>query len=213
MRTLASLLAAAGLLTAQTPAQKPAPAARAATAAAPAQKNFKEIGSASAPVTIEVYSDYECPSCRGLWMDTMPSVMRDYVATGKVRIIHRDFPLPQHQHTREATKYANAGGQIGRYELVTDQIFKTQPIWAANGNVDAEVAKVLPPGEMQKVREIVRTDTHLDDSVQSDLTMGQNDRLDQTPTMFITAKGKRQRVAGFLPYSVLKSYLDQLMAR
>jgi protein-disulfide isomerase len=217
MRTLAFFLATAGVLAAQAPAQKPlavaSAAAKPATAAAPAPKNFKEIGLASAPITIEVYSDYECPSCRGLWIDTMPSVMREYVQSGKVRIIHRDFPLPQHQHTREATKYANAAGQIGRYELVFEQIFKTQPTWTVNGNVDAEVTKVLPPGEMQKVREIVKNDSHLDDSVNAELAMGQRDAIGETPTMFITYKGKREKVAGYLPYNILKSYLDQKLSK
>ena len=210
MRSAALLFIAASLLPAQTAAPKSA--APVAKATAPA-KNFKETGSPSAPITIELYSDYECPSCRGLWMDTMPQVIREYVVTGKVRLVHRDFPLPQHQYTRLATRYANAGGQIGRYETVVDQIFKTQPIWAANGNIDAEVAKVLPPGEMQKVRDMVKNDMHLDDSVTVDLAQGQTDRLTQTPTMEIVHKGNRQQVAGALPFNVLKSYLDQMLAK
>ena len=208
---------ATSLLQAQPAAPKPAAAvakasAPAAKAAAPA-KNFKESGSPSAPLVIEVYSDYECPSCRALWMDTIPQLIREYVTTGKVRLLHRDFPLPQHQYTRLATRYANAAGQIGRYELVVDQIFKMQPAWAANGNVDAEVAKVLPPGEMQKVRDLVKNDMHLDDSVTADLAQGQVDRLSQTPTMEIVYKGNRQQIAGALPYNVLKSYIDQILSK
>jgi protein-disulfide isomerase len=216
MRLAATLIAAASLLSAQTSAPKSAAPAAKAAAATPAPapaKNFKEIGSASAPITIEVYSDYECPSCRALWIDTMPLVMKDYVTPGKVRIIHRDFPLPQHQYTRLATRYANAAGQIGRYELVFTQIFKTQPTWASNGQVDAAVAQVLPPGEIQNVRDLVKNDMHLDDTVTSDLQMGQNDRLTQTPTMEVVYKGNRQQIAGALPYSVLKSYLDQMLSK
>jgi len=209
MRLFAILFAAAAMVSAQTPAQKPAATAK---AVAPA-KNFKEIGSPSAPLTIEVFSDYECPSCRSLWMDTMPQVMRDYVTPGKVRIVHRDFPLPQHQYTRLATRYANAAGQIGRYELVIDQIFKTQPTWSGNGNVDAEVAKVLPPGEMQKVRDLVKNDMHLDDTVTADVALGQQIPLAETPTMLLIYKGKRDKVSGALPYNVMKSYLDQILAK
>jgi protein-disulfide isomerase len=209
MRLFAILFTAAAMVSAQTPAQKPAATAK---AVAPA-KNFKEIGSPSAPLTIEVFSDYECPSCRSLWMDTMPQVMRDYVTPGKVRIVHRDFPLPQHQYTRLATRYANAAGQIGRYELVIDQIFKTQPTWSGNGNVDAEVAKVLPPGEMQKVRDLVKNDMHLDDTVTADVALGQQIPLAETPTMLLIYKGKRDKVSGALPYNVMKSYLDQILAK
>jgi protein-disulfide isomerase len=210
MRFAAILFTTAALVSAQAPAQKPAAAT--AKAVAPV-KNFKEIGSASAPLTLEVFSDYECPSCRSLWMDTMPQVMRDYVTPGKVRIVHRDFPLPQHQYTRLATRYANAAGQIGRYELVIDQIFKTQPTWAGNGNVDAEVAKVLPPGEMQKVRDLVKNDMHLDDTVTADVTLGQQIPLSETPTMLLIYKGKREKISGALPYNIMKSYLDQVLSK
>ena len=214
MRLAAILFAAASLLPAQTSAPKTTASAAKSAAATPVPaKNFKEIGSASAPITLEVYSDYECPSCRALWMDTLPQVVKDYVTPGKVRIIHRDFPLPQHQYTRLATRYANAAGQIGRYELVFMQIFKTQPAWASNGQVDAAVAQVLPPGEMQKVRDMVKTDMHLDDTVTADLQMGQNDHLTQTPTIEVVYKGKRDQIAGALPYSVLKSYLDQMLSK
>src|SRR5947209_2396021 len=118
--------------------------------------NFKEAGSANAPITLELFTDYQCPSCRMFYMDELPQVMSQYVATGKVRLIHRDFPLPQHQYSKVATKYANAAGQVGMYDVVAGQIFKTQQEWEQNGNVDGEVAKVVPPATMQKIRELVK---------------------------------------------------------
>jgi protein-disulfide isomerase len=175
--------------------------------------NFKEAGSPSAPITLELYTDYQCPSCRNFYMEVLPPLISQYVATGKVRLIHRDFPLPQHQYTRVATKYANAAGEIGRYDVVAGQIFKTQPEWEQNGNIDGEVAKVLPPAEMQKVRELVKSDTHLDDTVNSDLAMGARDGLNQTPTLVIVHNGKRQKIDGVVPFNILKSYIDQLLAK
>jgi protein-disulfide isomerase len=146
-------------------------------------------------------------------METLPAVINEYVNTGKVRLIHRDFPLPQHVHSKTATHYANAAGQIGRYDIVAAQIFKTQPEWEQNGNVDGEVAKVLPPGEMQKVREIVKTDSHLDDTVNSDVALANQDHLNQTPTLVIVSKGKRNKIDGNVPFNILKTYFDQLLAK
>jgi protein-disulfide isomerase len=135
------------LLSAQTPAATNAAAkpatehkALATTASLPA-KNFKESGSATAPVTVEVYTDYECPACRDLYMNTLPLLNSEFVATGKVHLVHRDYPLPQHQFSKLATRYANAAGAIGKYEVVANQLFVTQPEWSQNGNVDATVAK------------------------------------------------------------------------
>ena len=77
-------------------------------------KNFKESGSASAPITLEVYTDYQCPHCREFYLDVLPSLTKEFIATGKVRLIHRDFRLPQFQYSKTATRYANAAGHRAR---------------------------------------------------------------------------------------------------
>ena len=203
------------LLSAQTPAATPRPAVKAAAkAAAPAAttpaKNFKESGPATAPVTVEIYTDYECPACRELYLNTLPSLNTDFVATGKVHLVHRDYPLPQHQFSKLATRYANAAGSIGKYEVVAQQLFASQPEWSQNGNVDATVAKVLSPADMEKVRAMVKSDSHLDDSVAKDVALANNtDHLTQTPTLVIVAKGKRDVIGGGMPYTILKQYLNQ----
>lgn len=202
------------LLTAQTPpasaSAKKAPEHKALATAVSIPKNFKESGSPSAPVTMEIYTDYQCPACRDLYMNTLPTLNTDFVATGKVRLVHRDYPLPQHQFSKIATRYANAAGEIGKYDVVANQLFVTQPEWEQNGNVDGVVAKVLPAAEMEKVRAMVKTDSHLDDSVAKDVAMANNtDHLTQTPTIVIIAKGKRDVIGGGMPYSILKEFLKQ----
>jgi protein-disulfide isomerase len=202
------------LLTAQTPAAPKKTSDHTALAAASIPKNFKESGSPTAPVTVELYTDYECPACRAFYMETLPSLNSDFVATGKVRLVHRDYPLPQHQFSKQATRYANAAGTIGKYEIVANQIFVTQPEWSQNGNVDAAVAKVLSPADMEKVRALVKSDSHLDDSVAVDQAMANNtDHLTQTPTIVIVAKGKRDVISGGVNYTILKAYLNQKLTQ
>lgn len=176
--------------------------------------SYKVSGSPTAPVTIELYTDYECPACRAFFLYTLPDLTKDFIATGKVRLIHRDFRIPAHQFTKIATRYANAAGEIGKFDLVTAQLFQTQPDWAQNGNVDGAVAKVLSPADMEKVRAMVKNDSHLDDTVVRDEAMATNqDHLQETPTIVIVAKGKREVIAGGMPYNILKQYLNQKLAQ
>lgn len=176
--------------------------------------SWKTAGSASAPITIELYTDYECPACRNFYMYVLPDLTRDFVATGKVRLVHRDFRIQSHQFTKIATRYANAAGEIGKYDVVANQLFQTQPDWAQNGNVDGDVAKVLSASDMEKVRAMVKNDSHLDDSVSRDETQAINiDHLTETPWMVIVAKGKREPMAANLPYTILKQYLNQKLAQ
>ncbi|HWF08539.1 MAG TPA: thioredoxin domain-containing protein [Bryobacteraceae bacterium] len=201
------------LLTAQTPAAPKKTTEHKALTAVTVAKNFKESGSPSAPIRIEIYTDYECPACRDLYLNTLPSINSEFVATGKVQLLHRDYPLPQHQYSRLATKYANAAGAIGKYEVVANQLFVTQPEWSANGNVEGVVAKVLSPSEMEKVKSIMKTDTHLDDTVTTDVAMGNQDHLSQTPTIVIVSKGKRDVIGGGMPFMILKQYLNQKLTQ
>ena len=108
---------------------------------------------------------------------------------------------------------ANAAGRVGRYQIVVNQIFRTQPIWAPTGDLDSQVAQVLPPDEMEKVRDMVKNDGRLDDSVTIDWASAKQDGLNQTPSLVITYKGKRQVIAPVPAYPLLKSYLDGLLAK
>ncbi len=56
------------------------------------------FGSPSAPIMMEVFSDFECPACKTFHDTEVPQLMRDYVSNGKVYLIYRYFPLPMHQH-------------------------------------------------------------------------------------------------------------------
>lgn len=206
-----------------TPAPKAAATVKtAAPAKAPAPvANYKEMGSPTATVSVEAYTDYECPHCALFFKAFMPQFTADYIATGKVKFVHRDYPLPQHPHSQLAARFANAAGEVGFYELVVNQIFKTQDIWSINnptggtGNIDAEVAKVLPPGAMQKVRELVKNDPRLDESVKKDVDMAMNvDHVTQTPTVIVVSKGKREAISSIMetPYSIFRKYLDAKIA-
>lgn len=65
-----------------------------------------QLGNADAKVTIIEFGDYQCPLCRAFWRDTLPRIKKEYVDTGRVRIVFRDFPI-QDAHP-EATVTAMA---------------------------------------------------------------------------------------------------------
>jgi protein-disulfide isomerase len=174
-------------------------------------RNYKVSGSPSAKVTCEIYSDYQCPSCAAAFASTVPQFVNEYVKTGKVMLIHRDFPLPQHQYSRLATRYINAAGELGFYDAAVDYMFRNQSVWEKDGSVDAQLAKLLPPQSMQKVRLLVQNDPSLDQSVSADMVMAAKDKINQTPSMIIAANGKRQLIVPIPGMPLLRSYLNDLL--
>ena len=103
----------------------------------------KGLGQSSAPVTIELFSDYQCPSCKSLHDQTVNLLIADYVRKGKVYLVHREFPLPMHQFARIAAAYAAAAYRIGKYEEVGNALFQRQASWSVTGKVDEVAASVL----------------------------------------------------------------------
>lgn len=172
----------------------------------------KAFGSKSAPVTMEVFSDYQCPSCRMLFLSTNRQLMDNYVTTGKVYLIHRDFPLPMHAYSKVAARYARAAAEIGKIEPVERALYENQEKWEQSGDVDGIVAGVLSAADMTKVRGLVKGGT-LDSLIEKDLQLGQMYRVNQTPTTVFHSKGQTYPYSGAMNYETLRQFLDQLLSQ
>lgn len=172
----------------------------------------KALGVPTAPITLEVFSDYQCPSCKLLYEDTLKPLMADYVSKGKVYLIHRDFPLAMHPHAREAAIYANASLRVNRYEQVCGALFRRQAAWAADGKIDDAVATVLNAAEMKKVRALIK-DPQMSVEMEQDIALGAKAKIRQTPTMIFTHKDKVYPVTGSVNYAILRKFIDDLLSK
>ena len=132
----------------------------------------KASGSKNATVTMETFTDFQCPACKQLFTTTMQKVTDDYVNTGKIYLVHRDFPLPMHAYSRIAASYARAAAHIGKNDLVENALFQNQEKWEMNGDVKGTVAAVLTPAEMKRVQALVDAKT-LEPLVEKDKELGQ----------------------------------------
>jgi protein-disulfide isomerase len=172
----------------------------------------KAFGSKNAPVIMEVFSDFQCPACKTLFITTNRQLLENYVSTGKVYLIHRDFPLPMHAHSRVAARYARAAAQIGKVEPAEQALFENQEKWEQSGDVDGTVAAVLTPAEMTKVRALVKGGT-LEPLIDRDYALGQVYRVNQTPTTVFHSKGQTYPYSGVMTYEILKQFLNQLLTQ
>ena len=170
------------------------------------------FGSKTAPIIMEVFSDFQCPACKTLYTTTNRQLMDNYVTTGKVYLIHRDFPLPMHAHSRVAAQYSRAAAQIGKFEPVEQALFQNQEKWEQTGDVDGTVAAVLSSAEMTKVRALVKNGAP-EAAIQKDLALGRTYNVNQTPTTVFHAKGQTFPYAGGMSYDILRGFLDQLAAQ
>ena len=168
-------------------------------------------GSSSAPITMDVYSDFQCPGCKALYESTLRPLIENYVDKGKVYLVHHDYPLPMHAFAMQAACYARAAHRIGKYDEVSDVLFREQQTWAANGKVADTVCSVLTLGEAKQVLALAQ-DPSVIAEVQADIQAGHAAHVDGTPTVILTHGLKQYRIPTGAGYPILARFLDQLLA-
>jgi protein-disulfide isomerase len=87
-------------------------------------------GSAGAPVTIYEISDFQCPYCGEFTRETLPTIEREYVATGKVKIVFVNMPLPIHPNAEPAAELAMCAARQHKFWQMHDLLFRHQSQWA-----------------------------------------------------------------------------------
>lgn len=175
----------------------------------------KSLGGANSPIVIEVFSSFDCPHCKEMHDDLVPLLVRDYVVTGKVYLVNREFPLAgqYHPYARASALFATAAARIGKYTAVADALWKNQAIWAVNGQVWETVATVLTAAEQKKVQALYK-DPGVEAEVRHDIDEATRDHVDRTPSIFITANGRRFMLPGGVPaYELLSSVLNHYLGQ
>jgi protein-disulfide isomerase len=84
-------------------------------------------GNPNAPVTLEEFGDFQCPPC-GSFATYSEQLLKEY--DSRLRIVFRNFPLPAHEHAREAALAAEAAGMQGHFWEMYDVLYREQVFWS-----------------------------------------------------------------------------------
>jgi protein-disulfide isomerase len=189
----------------------------------------KTIGSKNAPITMEVFSDYQCPSCGSLYEQTLRPMISDYVASGKVYLVHRDFPLPMHPYGYEAARWVNAAARIGKYEEAEAALYDNQKAWSIDGSIEKYIAGAMSAADFKRVQKMMvgcslevkppasadsPSGCPLDANIEADKQLGNQIPVKATPTFITSYKGQKYPAAsGVISWPVMKQYFDSLLAQ
>src|SRR3990167_5472637 len=175
------------------------------------------MGDKNAPLTMVEFSDYECPFCKRYFDQTLPEIKKDYVDSGKLKIVFRDLPLSFHDPmaTTEAiaANCAREQGGDSKYFQFHDEMFKRT---TSNGDgLDrAEIDKIAADVGLNASNFKTCLDTEkYKDEVSKDLSDASNVGADGTPTFFIGKSEAGNKITGTKlmgaqPYSAFKTIID-----
>lgn len=159
------------------------------------------LGDPNAPVTIIEYSDYECPFCEMFFSQTESLIRKDFIETGKAKMIYRDFPLEFHQYAMPAALAANCAKEQGKFWAYHDEIFKNHNN-LVNFNY-IETAKKLGMDE-NKFKSCFESQKYKE-QIQQVFEEAKSIGVQGTPTFFINDK----MIVGAQPYEKFKSLIEQ----
>jgi protein-disulfide isomerase len=172
--------------------------------------SYRSMGQADAAVVVTEFSDYQCPACASIEQEVIPALIEQYVETGKVRFVYREFPLTSiHPNAQKASEAAVCAGQQDEYWGMHEILFARQADWQAETD---------PSTTFKAYAEELGLDTGVFDQcldsgeaaviVRGDVLAGQALGVSATPYFFVNDLPIR----GGLPIETLGQVIDYVAA-
>jgi len=169
------------------------------------------LGRPDAPLTMVEFTDLQCPFCRQFVLSTFDQLKKDWIDTGKLRYISRDFPLDFHAQAMNAARAARCAGEQGKFWEMRIALMRN--------------ANLLTPAYITKTAGDLKLDmgaftpcaasSKYDAEIQSEMAEGTRIGVTGTPTFVIgrsAADGiNGPMVVGALPYQLFDAKLKDLL--
>ena len=163
------------------------------------------LGNPEASVVLVEFGDFQCPFCSRLFQETLPQIKEQYVKTGKVRFIYRDFPLSSiHAVAQKAAEASECADEQGKFWQYHDMLYERQQslsaanlkVWASELGLDSALFNTcLDSGKYA-------------DEVQKDLSDGQAAGVTGTPATFVNGR----LVPGAVPFETFRAVIEEELA-
>ena len=166
------------------------------------------LGKADAPVTIIEYASMTCPHCAAFHAGLYPAIKKEYIETGKVKFIYRDFPLDR--LALAAAMMARCAPKE-RYFPVVDIVYRTQQNWAKVADPAAALSQIglLAGISKETYQACVGNKTVFDGVMKMRNDGDKKFKVQSTPTFIVNDK----RIDGHLPIERFRKVLDAELAK
>lgn len=169
------------------------------------------IGDPKAPVTVVEFSDFQCPFCERFFSATFRQIEENYIKTGKVKFVYRDFPLmDKHPQAELAAVAAQCANEQSKFTEMHDQLFSNVELWAGVEKPKDAMKKIAATlGLTTKEFAACLESGKYKGEIQKDMVDGSSVGVNGTPSFFVNGKF----VEGAMPYDlVFKPILDAELA-
>lgn len=181
----------------------------AALAAQPMSLPDMALGPADAPVTIVEYSSLTCPHCAAFEQNVFPMLQSQYIDTGKVRFVSREFPLDVRAASGSMLARCIANGDAPKYFEVVDMLFKRQEGLVQNTlETMNDIGKHYGMDD-EAVANCVKDQALLDKIAADQKIAFEQLKVDATPYFFVNG----ERLRGSMSFEELEEKIKPLLKR
>jgi protein-disulfide isomerase len=159
------------------------------------------LGKPDAPITILEYASLTCPHCAAFHRETLPQVKKDWIDTGKAKLVFRHFPFDR--AALSAAQLTECAGP-DKYFTFLDVLFQQQETWV-RGDPTANLTRIAKLGGIpeDKVQACLK-DEKLANKIVAGRLQGEKELgVNSTPTFFINGR----KVVGAEPYEQFNTTL------
>lgn len=172
-------------------------------------------GSKDAPVTFIEYASLSCPHCASFHSESFDRLKSDYIDQGKVKFIHRDFPLNQPALTAamiaicQNKNYSSDGAE--KYYTLIRALFKTQDAWAFDEKYNQKLESIAKLDGMssQNFNSCINDNKLQRQILESRMQAAKILKIQSTPTFFIND----QVIEGYIDYKTFQTTIDKELSK
>lgn len=172
------------------------------------------IGDANAPLTIAYWFDYQCPFCRENEENTMAQIVTNYVDTGKVKIIFKDFSFLGSDsdtlgHWGRAVWAFDPSKFYQWHKAIFDNQGEENTGWATTAEIEKITETVFTAAQTQQIAQLAaKNATQYQNAMDADKQEGEQDGVQGTPALLIG----NQMVAGYETYAQVSAVINQQLS-
>ncbi len=166
-------------------------------------------GNPRAPVTVYEMSDFQCPWCGRFAREVLPDIEREYVATGKIKLVFINFPLSQlHPNAEPAAELAMCAAKQHKFWPVHDLLFRTQDAWGELQEPGTFFLGIADSARLNRQELLPCLRTHeMRDLIESDAAASVRSGAHSTPSFYIEGG----MMSGLQPIETWRSVLDSVI--
>ena len=173
-------------------------------------------GNPDAEVIVVEFSDFQCPFCSRFYDQTLPLIQENYIDTGKIKFVYRDFPLDQlHPNARPAHVAAECADDQGKFWEYHDILFERVGEWQSlpRSSLGDKFVAFADELELDQSSFVTCLESiEVAQEVQSDYLDGGRYGVSGTPAFFVgTEKDGFILISGAQPFSSFQASIDSLL--